>query len=139
MVDWQCSGFGSPILDVSLFIYCCVDTKVYADVKFLLQIYYNYLSEALNKLDVEPNTVFSFNKLLQHWKKYSKYGLILGNYLLKLPHFSSGEAPDFSKIVEDGSKFIESFSRIMMKVLDNEELYIERVRNNLLHYVQNIA
>lgn len=137
MVDWQCSGSGSPVLDLSLFIYSCVDTKVYSDVKPLLEIYYNYLSKALKQL--EPNTEFGFDKLIQHWRKYSRFGLILGNFLIKLSFLDAGEAPDFCKMVEDGTKFAEGFSKIMMEPIVNEKLHVERVRNNLLHYVQNVA
>ncbi|CAH1381770.1 unnamed protein product, partial [Tenebrio molitor] len=45
ILDWQCSGLASPVLDLSNFIYTCCDTEKYNDVKDLLRVYYDSLNK----------------------------------------------------------------------------------------------
>lgn len=125
-------------MDLSILIYCCSDTETYKNVEDLLQIYHDYLTVALQDLGIEINKVFSFDRLLQHWKKYSIFGLIFGNYLLKYSHYDADEAPDFGKMVGNGKTLQENLTVFVRKDMVNEKLYINRVRNNLLHYVNNI-
>lgn len=128
---------GSPVLDISLLIYCCADTKTFNNVTVFLEVYYDYLTKALANLGVASSDVFCFNKLAEHWKKYSKYGLIFGNYLLKYPFYDAEEAPDFSKMAENENEFLTNLTKFFKKDMINDSSYIEKVRNNLLHYINN--
>ncbi|XP_063932837.1 uncharacterized protein LOC135144713 [Zophobas morio] len=51
LIDWQLSGFSSPILDLSFFIYPCVDTEKYKNVGQLLKIYYDAVCGYLHQLN----------------------------------------------------------------------------------------
>lgn len=124
---------GSPAIDVSHFIYCCANTKKLKNVDTLLKIYYNSFETTLAKLGLNANDCFSYQKLIEHWKKYSKFGLFLSCFVVKFSLCESDEVMDFVKIAETGEEFDKAF-RFETKNQD----YLERVESNLLHYVHNL-
>jgi len=134
IIDWQLSGLASPIIDLSYFIYCCCSKEDYKDLEKLLKIYHQSLSESLKQLGCDINEVFPFVKLIDHWKRFSKYGLVISIFLLKFSLCEGDEAPDFAETAEQGKDFLENFNNFNIK---NEEVYLERVKQNLLHYTRN--
>ncbi|KAJ3646100.1 hypothetical protein Zmor_023707 [Zophobas morio] len=107
IIDWQLSGLSSPVLDLSYFIYTCVDTQEHADVKELLKIYYASLSSSLYQLKCDPSEVLSFNTLVQQWKKFSCYGLLFGTFILRFSLCESGDAPDFVEGIPKGKNLLK--------------------------------
>lgn len=120
-------------MDLSFFIYTCVDTKIYNKVRDLLQIYYESFSKTVANLNCSTE-IYSFDKLEEHWKKFSIYGLLIGTFMLKFSLCNAEDAPDFVENAEDGKEFIES----LKFTLKNKEKYFSRVTNNLLHYIRNL-
>ncbi|XP_068894083.1 uncharacterized protein [Tenebrio molitor] len=134
LVDWQCSGLASPVMDLSHFVYACNDTKNHKDVNELLKIYHRSLDTCLRELGCDSRALFPYEKLVEHWKKFSCYGLFLGNFILKFSLCDAEEAPDFATAAEQGKEYLENFDFI----IKNKDQYYERVKSNLLHYVQNL-
>ena len=134
IIDWQLSGLSSPVLDLSYFIYTCVDTQEHTDVTELLKIYYASLSSSLYQLKCDPSEILFFNTLVQQWKKFSCYGLLFGTFILRFSLCESGDAPDFVEGAAKGKKFVENFDFN----ISNREVYYKRVRDNMLHYVKNL-
>ncbi|RZC40739.1 EcKinase, DUF1679, and/or APH domain containing protein, partial [Asbolus verrucosus] len=134
IIDWQCSGLGSPAIDLSDFIYGCCDIENHKDVKELLTIYYSSFSEYLKQLGSEPEEVFPFGKLLEHWKKFSKFGILVSAFNLKFCLCEADDAPDFAQTAEQGMTFIDNFNFN----LKNEDDYLERMKSNLIHYANNL-
>jgi hypothetical protein len=77
---------------------------------------------------------FSLREISRTLEEVSCYGLFLGNFLLKFSLCDTDEAPDFAAAAEQGKEYLENFDF----VIKNKELYYERVKSNLLHYVQNL-
>lgn len=121
-------------MDLSFFIYTCVNTKIYNKVQDLLKIYYSSFKETVEKLNCNPDEIFSFEKLEQHWKKFSLYGIVLGNFVLNYTLCEAEDAPDLIANAEQGKEFIESL-RFTFK---NKEILYDRATNNLLHYIRNL-
>ncbi|KAJ3666351.1 hypothetical protein Zmor_001798 [Zophobas morio] len=134
IIDLQLSGLGSPVLDLSVFIYACVDVEKHKNVEELLKIYYDFLSENLRQFKCDPSKIFSYDKLLNHWKTFSCYGLILGIFLLKFSLGESDEVPDFVDSANRGKEFLENFYFHIAK----EETYFQRIKNNIIHYTANL-
>ncbi|RZC41105.1 uncharacterized protein BDFB_007581 [Asbolus verrucosus] len=134
VIDWQCSGLGSPVIDLSYLIYSCCDTGMYKDVEELLKIYYNSLSKSLNLLGCDSHRIFAYGKLMQHWKKFSCFGLVVSTFILKLSLCSTEEAPDLAEAAEQGKEFLENYN---FDVKD-QETYFKRVRDNFVHYIENL-
>ncbi|XP_068895352.1 uncharacterized protein [Tenebrio molitor] len=135
IIDWQLSGLASPVMDLSYFIYTCTDTEANKDVRDLLKIYYESLEGCLRQLGCEPRELFPYEKLLEHWCKFSPYGLFLGNFILKFSMCEADEAPDFTETAEEGREFLEN----LKFSIQNQNQYYRRVKANLLHYVHNLT
>nr|XP_008195442.1 PREDICTED: uncharacterized protein LOC663050 isoform X1 [Tribolium castaneum]XP_015837002.1 PREDICTED: uncharacterized protein LOC663050 isoform X2 [Tribolium castaneum] len=133
ILDWQCSGLASPVMDLSHFIYGCCDTEKHPDVDEFLEIYHRSLSSCLMSLGCSPK-VFPFEKLKEHWRKFSRYGLFLQPWVIKYSICDSNEAPDFVEAAEGGKEFLDNFN---IRISDKDEFY-RRVKSNFLHYLRNL-
>jgi thiamine kinase-like enzyme len=134
LLDWQCSGLSSPVMDLSHFIYGCNDTGKHKDVKESLEIYYESFSECLSHLGYDSGELFPYSKLLEHWKRFARYGLFLQPFVVKFSLCDADDAPDFVEAAEEGKQFLENFN----VDIKNEEIYFKRVRDNFVHYVKNL-
>ena len=85
IVDWQMARYGSPALDLSLFIMCCTN-KDLRDNKFLILLddYYLSFSNLLKKLQLEPETVLSRKDLNDQLTQHGKYALGMANFAVPL-------------------------------------------------------
>ncbi|RZC36997.1 uncharacterized protein BDFB_013930, partial [Asbolus verrucosus] len=133
ILDWQCAGVSSPVIDLSHFIYSCCDTGVYKNVRELLAVYYESLSQYLKQLGCDYNEIFPFSKLIEHWRRFSSYGMVLSSYIIKACLCKPEDTPDWADSAEQGKQFRDNFN---YGVAD-EDVYFTRVRNNLLHYAHN--
>ncbi|EFA06294.1 hypothetical protein TcasGA2_TC009161 [Tribolium castaneum] len=133
IIDWQCAALASPVMDLSFFVYTCVDTGIHKDVTKLLRIYYDILGQTLRQFRCDPGEIFTFEKLEQHWRQFSVYGLLLATFILKFSLCDAEEAPDFGEIAEQGKSFLEGLD---FKIR-NEESYVTRVKHNILHCLRN--
>ncbi|KAJ3666346.1 hypothetical protein Zmor_001794 [Zophobas morio] len=135
LIDWQFSGFSSPVLDLSFFIYTCVDTEKYKNVEELLKIYHEAVCGYLHQLNCDSVDILPFNTLMKHWKKFSCYGLLFGSFILRFCLSESEELPDLIENAEKGNNFLEIFEFIT----SNKEVYHKRVKDNILHYARNLV
>lgn len=62
MLDFQLARCSSPVLDLSLLVYCCT-SKPFRDQYFddILKIYHTELSSAIKSLGSDPNKVYSWD------------------------------------------------------------------------------
>ncbi|CAG9762930.1 unnamed protein product [Ceutorhynchus assimilis] len=77
MFDFQISNLSSPVLDLSYFIYAVSSEEQLQHFQEFLQIYYQSLSQYLSQMDCDPQKIFSFADLQNHWKKYAAYGAMI--------------------------------------------------------------
>ncbi|XP_063932769.1 uncharacterized protein LOC135144646 isoform X2 [Zophobas morio] len=135
VIDWQLSGLASPVLDLSYFIYTCVDTEKYKNVEDLLKIYHDAVCGYLHQLNCDPGDILPFSTLVKHWRKFSCYGLLFGSFILRFCLSESEEVPDFIETAEKGKNFLENFEFNT----SNQEVYYKRVKDNILHYARNVV
>ncbi|RZB73450.1 EcKinase, DUF1679, and/or APH domain containing protein [Asbolus verrucosus] len=134
IIDWQFSSLGSPIIDISNFLYCCCPTEDYEDLEELLQIYHKGLTEQLRELGSNSEEVFPFNILMSHWRKFSRFGLIFSSFILRFSLCEADDAPDFAEAAERGEDFLNNF----YFAVRDEDAYFKRVKHNLLHYARHV-
>lgn len=121
-------------MDLSHFIYCCVDTNLFKNVEVLLKIYYRSLETTLAKLGYNANDIFNYEKLMEHWQRFSKYGLVFSCFMVKLSISESEEIVDMAQVAENEGSFSEAFNII----IKDEAKYLSRAKNNLEFYVYNL-
>jgi hypothetical protein len=103
-------------------------------VKDLLKIYHDILGKCLSYFGCDVHKIFAYANLLEHWKKYSRYGLVLSGFLITVSVCEANEAPDFAEAAEQGKSFIDS----LKFTSKNEEVYSKRMKGNFLHYIKNL-
>lgn len=98
ILDWQMTSIHSPVLDLCHFIYCVASEKELNRLDELLRCYHKALSESIMEMGSDPENLFPFKTLLDHWKRFSAYGLTIPIAYMELLYLeeSDGTYPDFA-------------------------------------------
>ncbi|KAK4884222.1 hypothetical protein RN001_000493 [Aquatica leii] len=94
-IDWQLSRYGSPVFDLSYFLFTCTDTgtrRQYYDS--FINDYYKSLSTFLDRFGCNAENVFPFHVLQDHLKKFSLFGLYVAVQLLGVILKNSKDIPE---------------------------------------------
>ncbi|XP_053679605.1 uncharacterized protein LOC128730559 [Anopheles nili] len=101
LLDWQVSCYGSPVLDLVYFIFCCTDEEFrrlhYVE---MLDIYHNSLSALLKLLGHDPQQVFPRSALDLQLQLFGRFGLMLAVLLVPLQCTASEDLPDLDDTAE---------------------------------------
>ncbi|KAL3277105.1 hypothetical protein HHI36_012463 [Cryptolaemus montrouzieri] len=129
-LDFQLSTIDSPVRDLAYNIYSTCDRSCLDHFDLLLETYYKSLSSSIRSLGSNPDELFTYEQLKQHWTKYSQAGLILSTIIIKIELLDKADAPDIAKLTEDGKNIEECFD-ITLKDYDE---YNRRILDVFLHY-----
>ncbi|KAJ8925787.1 hypothetical protein NQ315_009637 [Exocentrus adspersus] len=127
ILDWQISRVHSPVVDLSYFMYSTSSKEQLQHFDELLEIYYNSFSTTVKELGCDPEELFSFSALKDHWKKYSLYGVFMLVFSLHVILSDKEELPSDFEGNEDGTDFSD------VKITNRDE-YIKRLVAVLSHY-----
>lgn len=101
MIDWQLCRYVSPILDLSYFIFICTDEEIrrkhYGE---LLDVYYKSLGDYLKRLGGDVERQFPRDAFEEQWKKYGRFGLLMGLIVLPMICTTSDELPSMEDYVD---------------------------------------
>ncbi|XP_055539001.1 uncharacterized protein LOC129726398 [Wyeomyia smithii] len=101
LIDWQLCRYVSPILDLSYFIFICTDAKLRAQhYNQLLDIYYSSLCDYLERLGGDAKRQFPREAYEAQWKKYGRFGLIMGMLVVPMICTAAEDLPDMDKWIE---------------------------------------
>lgn len=128
LIDWQLQKLGSPVLDLSYFMYACTDKNIFDNLDFYLRIYHNALTTQLRRLNCNEKYL-SYESLKQQWKKFGKYGVLLAFIVIKLMLSDKDEVPDLSENAESNKSLTEAFD-FESKY---DEQYKARIRDLVSH------
>ncbi|XP_035773680.1 uncharacterized protein LOC118456739 [Anopheles albimanus] len=74
-LDWQVARCGTPVIDLSYFIFCCTDSELRERLPELLRKYHSALVRRMDELGtVNANELFPFERLQTHMRKYARFG-----------------------------------------------------------------
>ncbi|XP_060533508.1 uncharacterized protein LOC132706280 [Cylas formicarius] len=125
LLDFQISKLHSPARDISYFIYStCSETEL-KRFKEYIQFYYGAFARDLKALGCDPELLFPFSKLVDHWRQYSFDGFQTGVGILKLC------LSDDKGVGDDGS--VDSFD---WKIEKNKHQYEARLIACIRHCVE---
>ncbi|ERL88330.1 uncharacterized protein LOC109536886 [Dendroctonus ponderosae] len=95
LLDFQMASWRSPVFDLSLLLYCVASETELDRFKELLDHYYFHLSHNIKKLGSNPEKIFPFRTLKNHWNKYSVYGAILSPFIAMYSFIDKEDTADF--------------------------------------------
>nr|CAH7760329.1 unnamed protein product [Callosobruchus chinensis] len=127
ILDWQISNLRSPAFDLAYFLYA-TSTNYPGTFLDLLKEYHNHLTDFLVQLGSSPD-LFTYEDLLDHWKKWSYFGVTFVPFVLKFSYANDEALPDFSASTHE-----DDISEMMMFAVTDDELYYKRLKSVIEHY-----
>ncbi|RZC37343.1 EcKinase, DUF1679, and/or APH domain containing protein [Asbolus verrucosus] len=103
LLDWQFIKIGSPVCDLSYCLYSGAPKEILDSLDTFLKIYYDNFSSFLKELGSDPEKLFPYEALKDHWKKYSRFGMSMAIIMWKV------------KLVEDE----ETYQRTIRQLLQH--------------------
>lgn len=101
LIDWQCTRYASPALDLLYFLFICIDAplraKHYDD---LLQAYHHSLRAQLDRLGSDFNELFPFTALLRSMKHYGRFALNYALVIVQMLSIERTDMPDMNEVVK---------------------------------------
>lgn len=83
-------------------------------------------------MSCDPEEVFPYKNVELLWKKYAKYGVLVGSFVFRMLYVESKDAPVVNKGTTSMDDFYDQF-----KDMGNEEKVNERIRDLLTFMVDN--
>ncbi|XP_023012807.2 uncharacterized protein [Leptinotarsa decemlineata] len=110
ILDWQLSKFGSPAADLTYFFFAHSPKEVLYDYQKYLKLYHDTVCQNLKEFSCDPEEIFPYNLLEEHWIHFIKFGVYMAMMILKIMYCDSDEAPDLTATTEAGNDVMSSFS-----------------------------
>ncbi|KAF5270854.1 hypothetical protein FQA39_LY08299 [Lamprigera yunnana] len=124
ILDWQLCRLGSPVLDLSYFIFASTD-KQFRDNHYdeMMREYHSSLSKFLTELGSDPEELYPYHVFKDDLLKFSVFGLYMSIQILYFLVSDHEEIPDFHNFSsgEDAVKQLNYHSK-------NEEIFNSRIR-----------
>ncbi|XP_030765155.1 uncharacterized protein LOC115889326 [Sitophilus oryzae] len=131
-IDFQLSSMGSPICDLSFYLYTVADESVLQYFDVILESYHCHLTNFLLEMG-ETNAGVTLQDLRRHWFLYGKFGIAIAPFILKIELSDSDEVTDLVQGAESGN--IGDAFKVELK---NKDVYNYRVKSVLTHYASFI-
>ncbi|ENN80102.1 hypothetical protein HUJ04_013056 [Dendroctonus ponderosae] len=128
-LDFQLSSVGSPIYDLSYYLYAVADEKLLKYHDLLLQAYHHSLTSFLEKFH-ETSYNIALEDIRRHWKEFGKFGLLLAPTIIRIELSETEEVVDLAERAESGN-IADAFSGAKIK---NRAEFEERVKAVFKHF-----
>ena len=115
-------------MDLSYCLYSGASKKVFDNLNEYLQIYHDSLSSFVRELGSDPERLFPFSVLKEHWRKYARWGMIMSFAILKMKLINKEDLVDLTDGY-DMDELVDVFANVKF----NEEDYNKRIRGLLWH------
>ncbi|XP_036146114.1 uncharacterized protein LOC105840589 [Monomorium pharaonis] len=85
-VDLQICRYASPVLDLVYILFCCCtqETRSKCFNQLIKDVYYKTLSDTIKKAGYDPNVLFPYEILLQHFTKFGKYAAGMATFTVHI-------------------------------------------------------
>lgn len=127
-IDFQLSSLGSPIYDLSYYLYAVADQEILQHFNSLLATYHHSLISSLKKLGADSYHI-TLEDLKRHWKKFGLFGVVLAPFILKFELSEADEVVDFAECAESGD-IADTFNL----EIKNKQVFEDRVVAVFKHY-----
>ncbi|XP_050296035.1 uncharacterized protein LOC126735954 [Anthonomus grandis grandis] len=127
-LDFQLSTVGSPIYDLSYYLYSIADENLLKYHDLLLQTYHRSLVSFLRELKEESINI-SLEDIKRHWIEYGKFGLTMAALIVKVELSEVDEVVDIAEVAEAGD--LNDTFNVEIKNMDD---YDSRMKAGFRHY-----
>lgn len=127
-LDFQLSCLGSPIYDLSYYLYSVADENLLKHHDALLQTYHRSLKSALDALN-ETSYAITIDDVRRHWAEYGKFGLAMAPFIIKVELAESDEVVDLAECAEAGG--IDDAFNVQLK---NADAFNARIKAVFKHF-----
>ncbi|RZC41079.1 uncharacterized protein BDFB_009194, partial [Asbolus verrucosus] len=124
ILDWQITRFSSPVIALSYFLFVCISQEDLENLNDILKGYYKSFSDHLKRLGTDPSGLYTFDQLLDDWKNYSKYGIMMASLSLKV---CSTESDDIGETAQEAEKG-QDFTAVFMYDIKDNTIFKNRIR-----------
>lgn len=102
MLDFQLTRSGSPVLDLSTFIYACTDKSVW-DTKFhtLLKFYHDELCKVIKLLGSNPENLYQWSTFMKEVEQQFVFGLVFALEIIPMSLLDETDVFDLDVIKDD--------------------------------------
>ncbi|XP_065163556.1 uncharacterized protein [Atheta coriaria] len=101
LLDFQLARTGSPVLDLSYFLYVSAPKHLLDKLDDLLIIYYDSLIDAMRSMNCDMDKAMSFEELKIEWKEFARFGFLMSMMISKAMMMEKDEVIDFRDVTED--------------------------------------
>lgn len=131
ILDWQLSYLRSPALDLTYIFYGTASSEELKHFDQLMKAYYESFSSFLRALGSDPEELFPFSSLREHWKRYSTFGVIFSSILLTFVLCDEEKAPAFEDLEDE-----TSLRDMLVIDISKNNLFFQRFRDVARHYFE---
>jgi thiamine kinase-like enzyme len=132
ILDWQISNVGSPVFDLSHFLFACITEKDLNDIDLILEQYHNDFSTHLRRLGSDPDALYPLAQFLAEWNKYSRVGILFTSLIMKMCTVDKDDLSEMSEIVKQGH-----FANVFQFDVRNKTNLKGRMRPIVKYVVEN--
>ncbi|KAF2892155.1 hypothetical protein ILUMI_14018, partial [Ignelater luminosus] len=133
LLDFQFSRLGSPVSDLAYFLYGCTSKEILDKMNIYKHLYYDTLCKHIELLGSKPGNVYPPPVFEEHWRTYSKFGLIASALLVFALLSEKDEILDMVDVAEAGQEIGTVFDYEIANI--NE--FNTRMRHIIEHFVEN--
>lgn len=126
ILDFQISTLSSPVIDLSYFIYAVSSSDQLEHFDALLQTYHQSLSHYLLQMNCDPQHIFSYMDLLDHWNKYSAYGAMINPLIVCDNLVDKDDAASYGNKNEVYESIIESVDKKQSELFSSRLIAVAR-------------
>ncbi|KAH1028092.1 uncharacterized protein LOC109544968 [Dendroctonus ponderosae] len=110
LIDWQTSHVTNPMFDVTYFLLINAAKPDLENYQKYLEIYYEALSQNLSAFGLDVGSVYPFELLQEHWRKFAPIGFHMCILMLH-QSLSDSKTHDFEQMAADGRDLFDLASR----------------------------
>jgi hypothetical protein len=132
ILDWQISNVGSPVFDLSHFLFACISEKDLNYIDLILEQYHNDFSTHLRRLGSDPDALYPLAQFLAEWNKYSRVGILFTSLIMKMCTVDKDDLSEMSEIVKQGH-----FANVFQFDVRNKTNLKGRMRPIVKYVVEN--
>ncbi|CAG9772707.1 unnamed protein product [Ceutorhynchus assimilis] len=127
-LDFQLSTLGSPIYDLSYYLYAVADEKILKNFDLILGTYHKSLTSFLKVLN-EFSYNITYEDIKRHWIEYGGFGVVMAGLIIPIELSDAEEVVDLAEEVESGD-----LSQAFNSSIKNKQEVENRIKAVFNHY-----
>lgn len=102
LIDWQCSRFSSPAIDLHNLIFGATDSQFrQKEYENLMDHYYKTLATTITRLGSDPEKLFTRSNFEDHLKRFGKFAFLMGPVFTAINLVDPNDIPNLDQYSAD--------------------------------------